>query len=360
MWRYPKYIFFLCVILLSTLPVASAQGPQVRTVPVTGVLYGGVLSPDGQTLAVFENTEMHADQIELTLLPIRLVNLATGEEKLLIGSTDYASDVVFTSDGTKLISYHGNGYIFIWDIASAKEIKRIPAIPGGSRGMVLLPDDKTLITPTYNQILVWDLDTGYVKAIWINRASTLQAWKAELSTKPAESFYQEALSPDGKLFATQTIYDNIWLWDTTTGEKTVLYESGETVPMLGFSGIAFTPDGKSVVYLNSDDGALHVLDVATGSESQVIPINAGRTHFALSPDGSTLAWIDKDAVAVKLINMAQPDNVTTVTLPTENTISIPPTTFLEFSPDSRQLVVGGLSMVYDDGKNEAFVIDLQG
>ena len=192
---------FTLLISLGLAPLhpaaTSAQGDQVRSIPVTAMLYGSVLSPDGQRVAIYENGALHNDAIELPYLPIRLIDLATGAETLLIGSTDYATDVAFTPDGTKLASYHGNGYIFLWDVASGTEIKRIPAMPGGSGAIDFLPDGKTLAVIAYTQLLLWDTESGSYHGCPDRRDSTLGQYRERMSSGAAESLTGLAVSPTG-------------------------------------------------------------------------------------------------------------------------------------------------------------------
>jgi Tol biopolymer transport system component len=341
--------------------IASARQGNARQIPVAGMGFGSALSPDGKTLATFEDGNLHSDEADPLYLPLRLVNLDTGAVSSLGGNTDYASAAAWSGDGKTLVSYHNNGVIMIWDAAGGKELKRLRALPGRSR-IALSADGKTLVTQAPGVVLgymVWDLESGNITAILTQPYDTYKQISNTLQggNIPDNITAALALSPDGKTLAAVSGYGNIFLWDVASGKMTQLVTSTATVPMLSIRSITFTADGSTLIYADTQDGTIHFLDVATGQDTSVIQANT-RVSPAIAPDGRKVAWLDHDTNAVMLWDAAQPDGPQTVaTIPdSAGTLQPSPLGALYFTPDATRLVLSGFFA--SDGNNYVWVFDL--
>jgi WD40 repeat protein len=213
------------------------------------------------------------------------------------------------------------------------------------------------------QILLWDTESSAITAVLTRRDPTLGQYKQRLSSGVPESLSRLAVSPDGRTLATATIYDDVWLWDTTTGEGTLLHDSGKEQPFLGVTSLVFTPDGQALAYLDSQTDTVYVLDAATGSEisTVVLPADTPSTVIALSPDGAKIAWIDAAQKAAMIAPLNPPGESVAIPLPpSDDEIHvIPQLALLRFTPDGSQLVVGGLYYVPGTGENSLYVVNVQ-
>jgi WD40 repeat protein/tetratricopeptide (TPR) repeat protein len=112
-------------------------------------------------------------------------------------------------------------------------------------------------------------------------------WRATLRGKSPLAF-----SPDGQTLASASSDSSagatLQLWDVATGTKKAAIKL-KTQAGLNGRGMAFTPDGKTVV-ATTGGGTLHLCDVATAQERAIIQAN-GDMHqpLALSPDGKIIA-----------------------------------------------------------------------
>ena len=340
---------------------ASAQQGNMHQIPVAGMGFGSALSPDGKTLAVFEISALHNDEVDPLVLPLRLVNLDTGAVTSLTGHTDYASSAAWSGDGKLLVSYHSNGVIMVWDSASGKELKRIRALPGRS-AMALSADGKTLVTQAPGAVLgymVWDLESATITAILTPPYDTYKQISDMLQSGniPDNATTALALSPDGHTLAAATGFGNILLWDLASGQMTPLVTSTATLPMLNIRALAFSADGSTLTYVDTDAGVIHFLDMATGQDTNVIQAKT-RAAPAVTPDGHKVAWVDPDSKTIMLWDAAQPGSPQTVATIPDSAGMLQPIPYgaLYFTPDATRLVLSGFFA--GDGNNNVWVIDL--
>jgi WD40 repeat protein len=124
-----------------------------------------------------------------------------------------------------------------------------------------------------------------------------------------DGIWQVAWSPDGKTLASLSIVNGeIKLWDVAERKERATLRSD-----LGNSyGLAFTPDGKSLVVghhkhdaKTGPTGSISLWDTATGQRTGLLQHNPPRgvARLALSPDGKTLAtsesWKEGDKAEYK-------------------------------------------------------------
>lgn len=144
--------------------------------------------------------------------------------------------------------------IQIWDIAE-KRIHRV--LRGHSKAIHSLaysPDGRRLVSCSWDcTARVWDMESGDAKVL----------------TKPGEvssanGFSCVAVVPgDGSLVAASCIDDKVYIWDANTGALLKTLEGHED----SVYGVAFTPDGRSLVSVSLDQtvkiwdlGAIGVTD----------------------------------------------------------------------------------------------------
>ncbi len=365
-----KFVVFVCVIMaFGILVPAHAQDSPFRAFPAAGKLFESRLSPDGRTLAIFENGQLQDFAIDEHLLPIRLFDLATGDETLL-NAEDYAMDVVWSADSTQLISYHGAGWLIVWDAVSGMELKRWQAPPNGMR-LAILPDGSHLAASfpgTTSQFGLWDLTSGAIVSYFTVPYTTYIEFQTVMNEViPSEFPVAITVSSDGSTLYEATSWSNIRQWDLATGQMALVFDDPEDQVTLSVRMLTLSPDGSMLIYYHTMQKMLYAVDIATGNRTALREIDA-RTGVGVSADGSRVAWVE-DQVDFMVWDWTQPDSE-----PRLLTLSDPGTDMpggsdvqvgrgyrtppIFFTPDNTQLVLAGFSAL-ESGENVILVIDLE-
>ena len=344
-----KLLALVLLLAFFALPAAAQDSAfTIETIPVDDLpAYDMKVAPDGRTAAVYVGTTSLAvlgvPSIEYAVddsgLPIRLIDLATGEEVARFsGPTDYISDVAFTPDSTQLASYHRNGEIYLWDIASGQLAQRITAVMGGVR-LAFLPDGRTLAAYMADSMIgyfmLWDMETGHMTRIW--RASFLSYGDVTLSQAPASFGYRYTafdISPDGALLATATPNGEVVVWDTADLAQTIVQPKAAEEGRFNVRGLRFSADGTALVYYDSLSEQTHLWDV--GAQTETAAVDGGSHFFALSPGGDALVWVTR--TEVWYMRLDEPDSATKVMdFPEDLLVAAPVVTFIS----DNTVVIGG-------------------
>lgn len=244
------------------------------------------VDPKGHHLSVFDSGGH-----------IRLFELKDGEQ-----IADFTSDEnTFNSEGASghtALAFSRDGKIMaagsvvfqsyvirLWDLQNRKELKPFYKIPANDvYSMALSPNGVTLATFSRIQ---------YATQLWDLRAETrLTTLKHQLSGD-SSAF---AFSPDGsKLASTMGEFP---IWDIESGNQLYRFPG-----VLADGPVAFTPDGKSVIYTSR--WYLNLLNLQTGKKldiheyskdtvsqkPNIISIDSsGRYMVTGSPDGKVRLW----------------------------------------------------------------------
>lgn len=194
---------------------------QGHTVGVNAV----ALSPDGTTIVSGSNDRT-----------LRLFDVASGEEiRQYPGVTDMIRSVDFSPDGKRLASGHYGGKDFLvrlWDADCDQEVRSFAGHTRDVTAVLFLPDNKSLFSTSMDgTAILWDIATG-----------------KEIRRLPRTGGINgAAVSPDGRRALTAGFVDKlVRLWDLTTGTEIRAF-AGHVGAVLG---VAFSADGK--LALSSD------------------------------------------------------------------------------------------------------------
>jgi WD40 repeat protein len=175
--------------------------------------------------------------------------------------------LALSADG-KVVASGDHGAVLLWDAATGKRIRRMPAV-GLVYSVALSADGRYLASASQDKIELWDVATG--AELWPGQGHR-------------DRLYAVAFSPDGKLLATGGYDRAVILWEAATGRLV------RRLPHEGqVTSVAFSPDGKTLA-AGSRDKTVVLWDPSTGRVRNRLqgPDDEG-FGVAFSPDGQVLA-----------------------------------------------------------------------
>jgi WD40 repeat protein len=222
-------------------PIEVAQNNAIST----------ALSPDGKTLATWGKhyarmigEDQQAGQV------LQSWDVASGKERrrfTMDRANANVTNAVFAPDGKTLAVASGLSTFHLFDVESARELRRF----SGRRGLTTLldfsPDGKTLAAGNFEGLVqAWHVDSGH---------------RLDLAAAPKSRLLGFGFPAAGHVLALGLQGRNLVWWDAVTGRSGADAQVGHSAPVLA---LAFTPDGKTL-YTASNDAKLFAWDVATGA-----------------------------------------------------------------------------------------------
>ncbi len=245
-----------------------ATGKKVRGIDGVVNRHGSLaLSSDGKVIAAIELTESPPNVIggETPLSRIRILDAASGkvlrqlevpDKKLAFGQINAVRQVALSPDGKTLAGVASDGFVYLWDVHTGKELIHIAAY--GPTAVAFSPDGRTLAVATWGHVVhLHDVANGKE----LPRGSGLR--------QPARSV---GLSADGRTLATPD-GPSIALWDAETGKLRRNLDGHEKM----VTGVLFSADGRRLISAGAD-GTLRVWDGATGHALSKTALDLGGAY----------------------------------------------------------------------------------
>ncbi len=276
-------------------------------------------SPDGKLVVTGDRDGTH------------VWDAATGKKIRQLPAEEWGPvGLTFSHGGKKLaVIGWGGSLIQVWDLHTFKSI--LLKQPGGggvggdwSRAAAFSRDDRTLVAATPTRLFLWDVTSG----------KKLKEYPLRVNGKPV-GFRMIAFSEDGKVAATQGD-KKVHLWDTRTGallHEIALLSGGDTM--------RFSRDGKMLAV----PGWRHwmsLFSIETGKKIQSLHVSERVVSVAFSPDGKMLA-----AASNAMISSSSTDGDQVIQLWDLTDLKAPPVKYaapgihsVMFSPDGKTLAWG--------------------
>src|SRR5262249_7932700 len=153
--------------------------------------------------------------------------------------------VAFSPDGKLLAAHSTADAVWVWTVATGKELRKIPTNSAGHT-IAFSPNGKLLAFDVDYTVRLCQTETG-------KELLTLQGHQEVVRNGGTTSGYINALafSPDGKLLASASCDNMARIWDVATGKGLHVLEGHQ-----GFvNTVAFFPDGKTLA-TGGEDGTI--------------------------------------------------------------------------------------------------------
>ena len=202
--------------------------------------------------------------------------MTTGRElPALVGHTGYVTSLVFSFDGSWLVSGSLDRTIRMWSLSTGREMRKFLGHDDTINAVALSSDNRWLASASFDRsIRIWDINSG-------TEARKLSGHAGEVTTV--------AFSADGKWLASGSVDKTIRIWDTTTWLEARQFNVVRPV-----TSIAFSPDNKWLASAGSDV-TFQLFDVASWQQVRTIQIDSGQVRaLAFSPDSHSLAAAGSD------------------------------------------------------------------
>ncbi|MEW2220266.1 serine/threonine-protein kinase [Streptomyces sp. NPDC006990] len=293
----------------------DALPASVTLVPRKAVSLGKVddsasfsFSPDSKSLAVGGVEQL------------RLFSAASGDEtgtRKVKEAMGELHGVAYSPHGGMLaVGYHWNTYagissgggfdpdvggVTVWDAASNQPVAKLKSATGGAGLMplwsvALSPDGQTVAAACSDEgnigkVPVWDVRSGkLIKDLVVSTdRDTSTSWMMSV-----------AFSPDGKTLAagySRSVEGGLVFWEASSGQyRRLATEQVKSKKTYGVSGLAFSPDSKSLVCAY---GGVEVWDATSHKHLATLAESSeGFSDVAFSPDGKLIAAESHGSVTV--------------------------------------------------------------
>jgi WD40 repeat protein len=308
---------------------------------------------------------------------MRLIEAATGQTKrVLPGDGQELTRMLFSHDGTRLVSTSTNLTAKVWDVGTGLVAKEIRVGDQEIQGIGFGPDDTTLYTAKDGMLRSWDLigrrgdlvqvkePSGFVHGCMIpapggktvfRESATAVPWHHRIrfidvatgratqnrAMDPGQGLgHCGAWNPAGNRFATAN-KGMITVWNTVTGEVVVKRRPAS----VGLMSLSYSGRGGSRIMIAEASGVATALDSETlepvGKPVQVqAPINGisaspdSRTAVVLTGGRQISADLNAPATGWALVDLEAGKVLRSGTVPMRNPEA------LVFSPDGRHAAIG--------------------
>jgi WD40 repeat protein len=176
--------------------------------------------------------------------------------------------------------------IYLWDLTTGKEIRRLGWLKAPPGRVVFSPDGKRLASSSGHDgsVRLWDAETAKELHV-MHHAERLGRQRGA---------YSVAFSADGKTLASAGADYTIRFWEVETGEEIRRWDVGKRSALC----VAFLPDGKTLASIDANGPRdIVIWDLATGKELRALTGHQPLWSFAaalFTTGGNTLVSAGMD------------------------------------------------------------------
>ncbi|MDE0020262.1 MAG: WD40 repeat domain-containing protein [Candidatus Poribacteria bacterium] len=179
---------------------------------------------------------------------------------ILPGHPTYVQSLAFFSDSKTLLSAGNDNVVRLWDAETGKLLNT--GIAPGAFASISPDEQRIAVWNPRKEIYLWNISTG--------ESTMLEASRGGIA---AITF-----APDGRTVSATNSYKSIAVWDVETGALL------HTVDGFAFT---YSPDSKRIV-TNNPASAPKVWDIETGALLHTLGAHSSWSHPSYSPDGKRI------------------------------------------------------------------------
>jgi WD40 repeat protein len=279
-YRFGLSSAFLAIVVSASVCVESPAVGQDSPIRPSLVAQAGNGDRDVFAVALSSDGKLLASG---SYKSVELWDVATGLELRSFPGLSWATTCLAFDPGKHLLAAGTRGEVVVWNLASGERVQRFEAA-GEVSAIAFSPDGRRLAVAGETKadgsggLTVWDVSTG----------------KLSLSVGIKGDVKATAFRADGERLAAWSSRDGLQVCEATTG-RPVWARAAEHV-----SGIAFTPDGKTLSTVTDWEKEKAAVSYAadTGEPASARHQDASWDDVSLSPDGLTFATVDRDVKVV--------------------------------------------------------------
>jgi WD40 repeat protein len=245
--------------------------PGVPRICCTGVSnHGGVLSHinvESEVVSVVfspDGTRVVSGSYDGS---VRIWDASTGSEvRSLEGHTDLVNSVAFSADGRHIVSGSYDRSVRIWDAATGMEVRTLEGHTSSVHSVAFSTDCRHIVSGSDDRsVRIWDASTG-------EEVRTLEGHTSAVNSV--------AFSADGRRIVSGSDDRSVRIWDASTGAEVRMLERHT----YDVNSVAFSADGRRIVS-GSDDRFVRIWDALTGAEVRTLDGHTSLIHsVAFSTD----------------------------------------------------------------------------
>ena len=202
----------------------------------------------------------------------KLWDVATGACLHVLKHTDeVVKGLAFAHRLPLLATASYDGSVSLWNTTTGKLVRKLEGNFGLTQGVSFAPNDEMLAScHDSGSVCLWEVARGSLRTTYVGHGT--RTWAI-------------AFSPDGKTLASADHEGRVLFWDPTPSDARRLLFDGKGRSL----DCEFLPDGKTVALAGAFDGAVRLIDSATGKIHKTLPQPGLQpASLACSADGNTL------------------------------------------------------------------------
>jgi WD40 repeat protein len=289
---------------------------ESETLTLDPEIFAVAFSSDGKTLATTSQK-----------IRIKLLDLSKRTEiGVLDGHVEKILRMKFSPDGKMLATASDDGIIVLWDVVHKQKLRTLQTNTRNPHSIEFSPDGKMLAAgcspdDDHQKLTLWDtasgreltavagfsvakfspdgtrlVATGYAGPL--KSIDTHPPYREAIHELGGEKISDLAFSPDGKKLVTAATDGTIY-WFDLVREKQLGFAGSHQWP----TGLAFSPDSKTLAILMGSDSTLHLWETESGAKLGTLN-RGGEPIYALTfSDSNTL--VTGGGKGVKLWNLPE-------------------------------------------------------